>query len=364
MNFPYVVVGAGLAGCTVAERLAASGREVLVVEKRPHIAGNAYDTLDDAGLLVKPYGPHIFHTSDHDVWEYLNRFTSFNGYEHRVLARVRGLEVYLPVNVATAEILYGRSFTGTEFEEFLRARRLSFPEIRNSREMALSQVGEELYELFFRHYTRKQWGVEPEELDPEVLGRLPVRFNRDTRYFTDPWQGIPRHGYTRMCRAMLDHPAIHLLLQTDYFAVRRRLGRHTLVFTGPIDSYFSCCYGPLPYRSLEFRFVTLEQERFQNAAVVNYPNDHDYTRITEFKHFYGQVHPHTTVCYEYPRAEGEPYYPIPRRANRELYQRYQRRAEKLPRVHFVGRLAEYRYLNMDQVVGRALQTARRILERG
>ncbi|HEB75425.1 MAG TPA: UDP-galactopyranose mutase [Nitrospirae bacterium] len=357
MRVDYLIVGAGFAGCTLAERLATQlGKTVLVVERRDHIGGNAYDYYNEDGILVQKYGPHIFHTDSEAVWKYLSRFTRWNGYVHRVLAVVRGKEVYLPINLDTMERLYDRSFTPEELERFFERHRVRVDEIRNSRDVVVSQVGEELYELFFKNYTKKQWGLYPEELAPEVTKRLPVRFNRDTRYFTDRFQGIPSDGFTRMFERMLDNSNINpVLLNTDYRDIVDSVRFDKLVYTGPIDYYFDYKYGRLPYRSLDFKFVTLDKERHQNAGVVNYPNEHDYTRVTEFKHFYMQKHPKTTICYEYPTAEGDPYYPIPKPEFEEIYLKYKREADKLGSVYFIGRLAQYKYLNMDQVVAGALE---------
>jgi UDP-galactopyranose mutase len=361
MKIDFLVVGAGLAGSTMAEQIATQlNKKVLLVEKRGHIGGNTYDFYNDDGILIQKYGPHIFHTNLKRVWDYLCRFTEFNSYVHRVLARVKGIEVYLPINLDTMEKLYNRAFTPKELEEYFEEKRVKLNEVRNSRDVVVSQVGEELYELFFRNYTKKQWGIFPEELDPQVTKRLPVRFNRDTRYFTDKYQGIPKNGYTRMFEKMLINKNIHILLNVDYKEVIDSVKFDRLVFTGPIDYFFDYMHGRLPYRSLDFKFETPDIEKFQNAAVVNYPNDYDYTRITEFKHFYFQKHHKTTICYEYPRAEGNPYYPIPKPEYHKIYLKYEREAEKLKNVYFVGRLAEYKYLNMDQVVAEALSLFERI----
>ncbi len=260
------------------------------------------------------------------------------------------------------EQLYDRTFTVEEMEQYLEMVRVPMDAVRNSRDVVVSQVGEELYELFFHNYTKKQWGVYPEELAAEVTRRLPVRFNRDTRYFSDTYQGIPTHGYTRMFERMLDHPNIELLLNTDYRDVLGEISCKGVIYTGPIDEFFDYRYGKLPYRSLRFDFVHLNVPQFQNAAVVNYPNDHDYTRITESKQFYFQQSPGTTICYEYPQNDGDPYYPMPMEESRELYRLYSEEAQKLHNVHFVGRLAEYRYMNMDQVVERGLELFRKIAE--
>lgn len=361
MKFKFLIVGAGFAGCTIAERIASQlDKKVLIVERRNHIGGNAYDYYNEDGILVQKYGPHIFHTNSKRVWDYLSQFTEWNGYVHRVIAKVKGKEVYLPINIETMERLYDCKFTPQSLRRYFEQCRLKIKKIRNSRDVIVSQVGEELYELFFKHYTKKQWGVYPDELDPQVARRLPVRFNRDTRYFTDKYQGIPKFGYTKMFEKMLNNKNIHILLNTDYKEIIDLVKFDKLIFTGPIDYYFDYMYGKLPYRSLDFKFETLNIEKYQNAAVVNYPLDNEYTRITEFKHFYFQKHHKTTICYEYPKSEGDPYYPIPKRECQEIYQKYKKEAKKLKNVYFLGRLAEYKYLNMDQVVEEGLRLFARI----
>ena len=359
MKYDYVIVGAGFAGCTLAERLSQeAGKKVLILEKRNHIGVNSYDRYDDHGVMVQVYGPHIFHTKIERVWDYLNRFTTFNNYEHRVLSHLEEMEVYFPINLETMEKITGRSFTSETLKEYFEKKRIKMDEkeITNSRDVVLSQVGEEVYEKFVKNYTKKQWGVYPEELDAQVLKRIPVRFNRDTRYFADPWQGIPTHGYSRIFERMTDSKNIHIMLQTDYKDVIQSLSYDRLVYTGAIDYFFDYKYGNLPYRSLRFDFQTLDQDQFQTAAVVNYPgNDETFTRITEYKHFYFQKHHKTTISYEYPQSEGDPYYPIPRKENRVLYEQYKHEADQLENTWFIGRLAEYKYFNMDQVVNQALE---------
>ncbi len=361
MTYDYLIVGAGCAGCVLAERLANGlQRKVLLIDRRHHIGGNAYDFCNDDGLLVQRYGPHIFHTKMKQVWDYLCRFTEWNGYVHRVLAKVKDKEVSLPINLDTMERLYARAFTPDQLREYLDQRRIHCETIENARDVVVSQVGEELYELFFKNYTRKQWGLDPEQLDPGVTSRLPVRFDRDTRYFADPYQGIPTQGFTVMFERLLGSPNIALRLDTDYRAVAASERYRKLIYTGPIDEFFGWVHGRLPYRSLVFEVETLDVERFQDAGVVNYPNDQDYTRITEFKHLYLQTHPRTTICYECSAAEGPPYYPIPTPGNRDLYRQYKAEADKLDGVYFLGRLAQYEYLNMDQVISRALDLFGRI----
>ena len=360
--FDYLVVGAGFAGSVIAERLAAdAGFKVLIIDKRPHIGGNAYDHYDDQGILVHKYGPHIFHTNSREVFEYLSRFTEWRPYQHRVRAWVDGRLVPIPINLDTINQLYGTSYTSLDLQTFYDSIAEPREAIRTSEDVIISKVGKELYEKFFRNYTRKQWGLEPSELDATVIARIPVRTNRDDRYFTDTYQAMPRHGFTRMFERMLNHPNIKIMLNTDYREIEGVIPYSNIVYTGPIDEYFDFCFGKLPYRSLEFRFETLNTPQHQPVAVVNYPNDYAYTRITEIKHITGQEHPKSTLITEYPRAEGDPYYPVPRPENTALYKKYQELAEQTEGVHFVGRLATYKYYNMDQVVAQALTTYSRMI---
>jgi UDP-galactopyranose mutase len=360
--FDYLIVGAGFAGSVLAERLArGSGKRVLVVDKRNHIGGNAYDHHDNAGVLVHRYGPHIFHTNSREVFDYLSQFTEWRNYQHKVLASVDGQLVPMPINLNTINQLYGLQLNSREAEAFLESLAEPRAQIRTSEDAVISKVGKELYTKFFRGYTRKQWGLDPSELDAQVAARVPVRTNRDDRYFTDTYQSMPRHGYTRMFENLLDHKNIHVMLQTDYRDIAKVIPFREMIYSGPVDEFFDCCYGKLPYRSLEFRHETLEMETFQPAPVVNYPNDYAFTRITEFKYLTGQTHAKTSVVYEYPQAVGDPYYPIPRQENAAIYSQYQALAKETPGVHFVGRLATYRYYNMDQVVAQALTTYKNIV---
>jgi UDP-galactopyranose mutase len=361
--YDWMIVGAGFGGSVLAERLANErGERVLVVDRRDHIAGNAYDRKDEAGLLIHQYGPHIFHTNSLAIRTYLSRFTEWRPYEHRVLGAVDGHLVPIPINLDTVNTLYGLSLEPEELEAWFAERAEHVDEIKTSEDVVVSKVGRELYEKFFRGYTRKQWGMDPSELDKSVTARVPTRTNRDDRYFTDEHQVMPKHGYTRMFEAMLDSPNIDILLGTDYRDVRDRIPHRRTVYTGPVDEFFDFRFGHLPYRSLRFEHVTLDQPWFQPVGTVNYPQSEDYTRISEYKHLTGQVHPKTSVTYEYPTADGDPYYPIPRAENAALYKRYEALALATPDVWFVGRLATYRYYNMDQVVGQALATFRRIDE--
>jgi UDP-galactopyranose mutase len=360
-RFDYLIVGAGFAGAVTAERLAAAGKRVLVCDRRGHVGGNAYDHVDDAGILVHRYGPHIFHTNSRDVFTHLSRFTAWRPYQHRVLASVDGRLVPMPISIDTVNELYGMHLDAAGMRAWLDSVAEPREQVRTSEDVVVSQVGRDLYEKFFRGYTRKQWGMDPSELDSSVAARVPARCNRDTRYFTDRYQAMPLHGYTRMFQRMLDHPDIKVMLNTDWREIDGVVPYGEIVYTGPVDEFFDFAHGPLPYRSIDFHFETHEVEWFQQAPVVNYPNDYDYTRITEFKYLTGQRSPRTTVVYEHPTAEGDPYYPVPRPENAERYRLYKARAERTAGVHFVGRLATYRYYNMDQVVAQALATARRIL---
>lgn len=361
-RYDVMVVGAGFAGAVMAERLASqAGKRVLVVDRRPHIGGNAYDRLDAAGVLIHQYGPHIFHTNSAEIFDYLSQFTRWRPYEHRVLAEVDGQQVPFPINRTTINALYGLNLTTeAEVTAFLKLRAEAAGEIVTSEDVVVAAVGRELYETFFRGYTRKQWGLDPAQLDKAVAARVPARTNTDDRYFVDRFQAMPADGYTAMFTRLLDHPNIEVLLDSDYRDVRQTYPHDHLVYTGPIDEYFDYRYGKLPYRSLRFEHETLDQEWLQKVAVVNYPDEAvPFTRITEYKHLTGQQHERTSITREYPCAEGDPYYPVPRPENQALFKRYEALADQESGVTFVGRLATYRYYNMDQIVGQALATFRK-----
>ncbi|WP_266203515.1 UDP-galactopyranose mutase [Pontibacter kalidii] len=361
--FDYLIVGAGFAGSVLAERLASQlNRKVLIIDRRNHIAGNAYDHYNEEGVLVHKYGPHIFHTNSKEVFEYLSRFTAWRPYEHRVLASVDGQLVPIPINLDTINKLYGLNLTAFDVDGFFKSVAEEVLPVRTSEDVVVSRVGRELYEKFFRNYTRKQWGMDPSELDKSVTSRVPVRTNRDDRYFTDTYQAMPLHGYTAMFEKLLAHPNIKIMLNTDYHEILGLIPFREMVYTGPVDEYFGFKYGKLRYRSLEFRHETLDKSVHLPAAVVNYPNEHAYTRITEFKYLTGQQHPKTSIVYEYPQAEGDPYYPVPRPENAAIYNKYKKLADATPGVYFVGRLATYKYYNMDQVVAQALTLFRKIAE--
>ncbi|MBC8034887.1 MAG: UDP-galactopyranose mutase [Chitinophagaceae bacterium] len=360
--FDYLIVGAGFSGAVLAERLASqAGKRVLIIDKRNHIGGNTYDHYNKDGLLVHKYGPHIFHTNSKDVYDYLGNFTTWRPYEHRVLASVDGMLVPIPINLNTINELYGLHLSSSEVENFLQSKAEKKDRIVTSEDVVVNKVGRELYEKFFKGYTKKQWDLDPSELDASVTARIPTRNNRDDRYFTDTYQAMPLHGYTKLFENLLDHPNIKVMLNTDYKEIEDSIPFKKMIYTGPIDYYFDYCYGKLPYRSLEFKFETLEQDTFQRTGTINFPNEHPYTRVTEFKYLTGQKHPKTSVVYEFPKADGDPYYPVPRPENAELYKKYQMLSAEIDNVYFTGRLATYKYYNMDQVVAQSLTMYKKII---
>ncbi|MBD2088670.1 UDP-galactopyranose mutase [Microcoleus sp. FACHB-1515] len=359
--FDYLIVGAGFSGSVIAQQLATSGKKVLVVDRRNHIGGNAYDHYDRAGILVHKYGPHIFHTNSREVFEYLSQFTEWRSYEHRVLASVDGQLLPIPINLDTINKFYGLNLNSFQVEEFLASLAEPKDHIYTSEDVVVSKIGRQLYEKFFRNYTRKQWELDPSELDRSVIARIPMRTNRDDRYFTDSYQAMPLHGFTKMFENMLNHPNIKVMLNTDYREIEKTIPCREMVYSGPVDEFFNYRFGKLPYRSLSFKHETHDKPIFQPAPVVNYPNEHLYTRITEFKYLTGQEHSKTSVVYEFPQAEGDPYYPVPRPENAEIYKQYKALADATPNVHFVGRLATYKYYNMDQCVAQALTVYKQIV---
>ncbi|MEO7961620.1 MAG: UDP-galactopyranose mutase [Ginsengibacter sp.] len=360
--FDYMIVGAGFAGSVLAERLSKTGKSILLVEKRNHIAGNAFDFYNNDGILIHKYGPHIFHTNSKEVFEYLSKFTNWRPYEHRVLASVDGQLLPIPINLTTINKMYNLNLNSDELSAFYTARAENIAPVRTSEDVVVSKVGRELYEKFFRGYTRKQWDLDPSELDASVTARVPVRTNNDDRYFTDTYQAMPLHGYTKMFEKMLDQPGIKVLLNTDYKEVLGTIPFRKMIYTGPIDYYFDYCYGKLPYRSLEFKFETVDAEKFQQTGTINYPNSQPYTRITDFKYLTGQVHPKTSIVYEFPKGEGDPYYPVPRLENASLYRQYEKLAADTENTFFAGRLATYKYYNMDQVVAQSLTLYKKLMQ--
>lgn len=357
MTQDILVVGAGFAGAVIAQQMAEIGYNVLIIDRRPHIAGNAFDEIDGHGVLIHRYGPHIFHTNSYQVSHYLSCFTEWRPYEHRVLASVDGQLVPIPINLDTVNRLYGLTLDEAGLVAFFESVREPRDPVLTSEDVIVNAVGRDLYEKFYKGYTRKQWGLDPSELFASVASRVPVRTNRDNRYFTDAFQFMPKHGYTALFQKMLKHPGIRVELGVDYREIPERNRARHVVYTGPLDEYFDNCYGKLPYRSLSFEHQHLPECReFQSVGTVNYPNEHDYTRITEFRHLTGETHSGSSIVREYPKAEGDPYYPIPRPENEILYKKYQALADGEKNVTFVGRLAQYRYYNMDQVVGAALSS--------
>ena len=357
-KFDFLIVGAGFTGAVLAERLSSQmNKTCLVVDRRTHIGGNAYDHYDDAGVLVHDYGPHYFRTNSQRIVDYLTQFTEWSPVEYKILSWTHGAYWQFPINLNTFEQLIGRPSTTEEMKAALAQWRVPFESPKNSEELVLSEVGHRLYEMFFKNYTRKQWQRDAAELDPSVCGRIPIRTNRDDRYLSERFQALPKGGYTLMFERMLAHPNIKLLLKTDYREISAQIQFKHLIYTGPIDEYYDHCFGRLPYRSIRFEPETIDKEFFQPAMQVNYPNDRDFTRIVEIKHATGQKIPVTTIVREYPQNFGpgrEPYYPIPASDAKALYSMYAAKAAVDRKVTFVGRLARYHYYNMDQVIGMAL----------
>lgn len=372
MTYDIIIIGAGISGATLAERFASQkNKKVLIIDKRGHIGGNCYDFYDEAGVLISKYGAHLFHTNFDDVWEYVHKFSEFIPYEHKVLSKVDGKLVPIPVNITTVNEVLGLSIKNEEeMDEWLKKNQVYNDHPKNGKEAALARVGPILYEKMFRNYTKKQWDKYPEELDASVLNRIPVRNNFDGRYFSDTHQGQPKEGYTKLFEKMLDHPNITVKLNTDYFDIRDTLHDYEhLFYTGPIDQFFDFKHSvetKLEYRSIKFVFETYDKEFFQENSVINYPNEHDYTRIVEYKYFTGQKHPKTTISKEYTvdyiPGENEPYYPVPNPLNQDIFAKYQEEAASLEEkgIYFVGRLANYKYFNMDQAFHNALELFKKV----
>lgn len=359
--YDFLIVGCGFAGSVLAEQLASEmNKKVLIIDKRHHIGGNAYDYYNEAGILVHLYGPHIFHTNSLQVFNYLSRFTDWRPYEHHVLASVDGQLVPIPINLNTINALFGFDYNSDDVAGYLASKAENKNPVLTSEDVVLNAVGKDLYEKFFKGYTKKQWGLDPSELDASVTARVPTRSNKDNRYFTDTYQAMPLHGYTEMFKNMLNHPNIQIMLNADFEYVKKHIPFKKLVYTGPIDSFFNYRFGKLPYRSIRFKFETLDKEVYQSTGTINYPNSNLYTRITEFKYLTGQKHHKTSIVYEYPVGEGDPYYPIPKKENQALYNKYKTLADSLPDVYFTGRLGTYKYYNMDQVVAQSLTLFKKI----
>lgn len=367
-NNLVIIVGSGVTGLTLAERFAnIAKRKVLIVEKRNHIGGNCYDFVNKKGILVSKYGPHIFHTKSEKVWRYINKFADWERYEHRVLSSVGGVLVPIPVNVETINNLFGAHLrNGKEMEEWLSNKRVALAgKALNGRDVVVSKLGSEIYRLLFREYSKKQWDNWPEELEPEVLLRIPVRYSFDDRYYDDKYQCRPVGGYTKMMERMSKNPNIQVKLKTDYFDVYNQFSKDCLViFTGPVDEYVSRVMGikkKLPYRSIKFVWKSYNKEYFQPIGVINYPSMIDkMVRVTEYKHLTGQKHRHTTVSEEYFKWGGEPYYPVLTPKSRRDYLDVEKLSRKFKNVYFAGRLGKYRYINMDTAIKEALELFREI----
>jgi UDP-galactopyranose mutase len=362
MSLKILVVGAGFAGSVCAERLAARGHFVDIIERRDHIAGNAYDEYDAHGVLVHKYGPHIFHTNSRQIFAYLSKFTNWRFYEHRSRALVDGKYYPIPINRTTVNALYGLNLTPEEVAAYFEKVRIARTPILTSEDVVLNSVGKDLCDKFFRGYTKKQWGLDLSELSASVAARIPTRTDDDDRYFSDTFQFMPVDGYTPLFQRMLDHPNIKVSVNTEFSGIASAASYDHVVYSGPIDAFYDYRYGALPYRGLRFEHEHIpDRDTFQDVATVNFPNDFDYTRITEFRHLTGQQHKGTSIVREYPLSDCEPYYPVPRKENEALFKQYEALASKEERVTFVGRLAQYRYYNMDQVVGAALTAAAKIV---
>lgn len=370
MKTDILIIGAGISGAVLAERYASIGKKVLILEKRNHIGGNCFDYIDENGILVSKYGAHLFHTQEEEVWKYVNRFGEWYNWEHKVIAKVDGKMVPIPVNITTVNQIFDLNISNTkEMENWLAANNEPFDNPKNGKEAVLDKVGSVLYEKMFRHYTKKQWDKFPEELDASVLNRIPVRTNFDDRYFSDKYQALPKGGFTKLFKNILSHPNIHVELDTDFFDVKDTIsGYDKLFYTGPIDRFFEFKHSledKLEYRSINFVSETVDKELFQENSVVNYPGmEVDFTRIIEYKHFGNQKSEKTTIVREYTVDTGEPYYPVPNEKNQKIYNKYKEEAKQLKDIYFVGRLANYKYFNMDQAFKNALDLFKSLESRG
>ncbi len=360
--YDFLIVGTGFTGSILAERIASQlDQKVLIIDKRDHIGGNSYDYFNDIGVLVHKYGPHYFRTNSKKVFDYLSNFTDWRFYEYRIRSYVNGKLYPFPINRNTLNKFFKINLkTEQEVKEYLNKKRVKIKKPKNSEEVVTSKVGWEIYENFFKNYTIKQWGLNPIELDPSVCDRIPIRTNTDDRYFTDRFQAMPLNGYHEIFNNLLKHPNIALKLNTRYKQIINKIRYRNLIFTGCVDEFFNNKYGKLPYRSLKFKYLNYNKEFYQDWCQINYPNDYDYTRIVEIKHATGQKISKTTIMKEIPSTVGEPYYPIPTKENHIIYHKYKKEAKKYLHTYLIGRLAQYRYFNMDQVIEEALNLFRKI----
>ncbi len=364
MKYDYCIIGAGFSGSVMAERISrVLKKKVLIVENHNHFGGHVYDAYDHNGILVQVYGPHIFHTKYQEVWEYISNFTKWNIYHHEVLGLIEGKKVPIPFNLNTLHALFPATLAvkleAKLIEKYGFGKKITILELKDSDDNDLKSLADYVYEKVFLNYTIKQWGLKPEELSPSVTGRIPVFISKDNRYFQDPYQGMPISGFAPIFNKLLDDKNISILLNTNFLDIKKDIDYKHLIFTGPIDSYFDFKFGKLPYRSLDFEWIHLDSEYYQEIGVINYPNDYQFTRITEFKHLTGQKSAGTTIIKEYPKEcdieKDIPYYPIPRDENQELYKKYEKEAAKTENVTFLGRLATYNYYNMDSAIFNALK---------
>lgn len=350
MEVENIIIGAGIAGITLARRIAEEKNErVLIIDKRNHIGGYCYDYRNSEGILVHKFGPHIFRTDNKKIYSFLSRFTEWIDYQHKVLAYVGGSMYPMPINLDTINSFLNSCYNSSNVLDYFKNVRTSVQNPQNVKDVIQSQVGVDFYDAFFKNYTTKQWGAEPEKLPAEIVARIPIRNNRDDRYFTLPYQGIPKEGYTQMLQNMIDHPNISYWLGIDYKKIKEEFNVNHIYYSAPIDEYYDFIYGKLPYRCVNFKFEEIDREYYQPVAVVNYPNDYDYTRITEFKHFTHHKSKGTIIAKEYSSVEGDPSYPIPTKENKELYERYLELSNK-DNITFIGRLGTYKYYSMDQVI--------------
>lgn len=352
-EFDYLIVGSGFAGSVLAERLNSIGKRVLVVDKRKHIGGNCFDYYDKFGVLIHKYGPHYFRTNFKDVEKYLSKFTKWQPFEYRVRVKINNKLYTFPINKTTINEFFGINLkTEKEVENFINSKKETIRNPKNSKEQILSLAGKEIYEAFFKNYTIKQWGVDPVKLEPSITARIPIRTNDDDRYVNDKFQAMPKYGYTKLFENLLKN--IRISLNTDFKKISDIISYKNLIYTGPVDEFFDYKYGKLPYRSIKFKFEHYNRYYYQDWPQINYPNDYKFTRIVEIKHVTKQKISSTTITKEFPCWGKEPFYPVLTKENEKIYKKYVKETRKLNNVYFIGRLAQYKYFNMDQVIKESL----------